>query len=153
LATNTPLLVPPISVHALRSLFEFSVDMTRFDVSREGLVDFWIQYYSKEPRKGPKSIPEPFQKGFESNKTWSSLIERIKKKNPVFGFFWNKVDKLYVPKWKRGKTDHLKKILDDYNDTVKTSKYVQHSSKTTYVQPSKITSPVVRKASLKLAHR
>jgi hypothetical protein len=118
------------------------VDMTRFDVQRGSLVEFLI--HSKEH-------PVRFQKRSESQ-TWSPLIERIKKRNPVFKFFWNKVDK--PPSWKKSSPDDCKKVLDDYNK-VKTSVDAQPSGFTSpaaAAQPSKITSPVVRKASLKLAH-
>jgi hypothetical protein len=116
--------------------------MTRFDVQRGSLVEFLI--HSKEH-------PEGFQKRSESQ-TWSPLIERIKKRNPVFKFFWNKVDK--PPRWKKSSPDDCKKVLDDYNK-VKTSVDAQPSRSTSpaaAAQPSKTTSPVMRKASLKLAH-
>jgi hypothetical protein len=115
--------------------------MTRFDVQRDSLVDFLI--HSNEH-------PERFQKGSESQ-TWSPLIERIKKRNPVFKFFWNKVDK--PPRWKKSSPDDCKQVLDDYNRVKSVD--AQPSVITSPVaaaQPSKITSPVVRKASLKLAH-
>ena len=129
-------------MNALQSLFEFSVDMTRFDEPRGSLVDFLVDFLSVH------SDSERFQKGSES-KTWSPLIERIKKKNPVFEFFWNKVDK--PPMWKRSTPEYYKKVLNDYNDKVK-SRVDAQPLKTTYAHPSKITSPVVRKASLKLSH-
>ena len=98
LATNIPLLLPPgpsrspsLSVHALRDLFEFSVDMTLFHVQKDSLVKLLIAEQDpgkKESRDWQQSL-NYLKKEFEaSSKTWSQLIEDIEDLSPVFKFFW-----------------------------------------------------------------
>ena len=99
LATNIPLLLPPgpsrspsLSVHALRDLFEFSVDMTLFHVQKDSLVKLFkiAEKYpgKKESRDWQQSLNYLKKEFQESSKTWNQLIEDIEDLNPVFKFFW-----------------------------------------------------------------
>ena len=96
LATNIPLLLPPgpsrspsLSVHALRDLFEFSVDMTLFHVQKDSLVKLFKKdpetQKSRDWQQSLNYLKKEFQ---ESSKTWNQLIEDIEDLSPVFKFFW-----------------------------------------------------------------
>ena len=99
LATNIPLLLPPglsrspsLSVHALRDLFEFSVDMTLFHVQKDSLVKLF-KIAEKDPetqksRDWQQSLTYLKKEFQASSKTWNQLIEDIEDLSPVFKFFW-----------------------------------------------------------------